>query len=98
MLTQMCHTDVVIGGSAGRMVGQRVPFIAGLPVSPGVVLALFIVPSQSTQVYLERKIGSLLCLSAIITLAQGINWVCTPSISGFTHTLNLCSLGCKRSV
>lgn len=36
---------------------QRGPFSPGLAsFSPRVVLAVFIVPSQSTQVYLERKL------------------------------------------
>lgn len=47
---------------------QRDPFRPGLgptrPLSPRDVLAVFIVPSQSTQVYLERKLED---LSTIVT-------------------------------
>ena len=39
---------------------QRGPFSPGLAsFAPRVVLAVFIVPSQSTQVYLERKLEAL---------------------------------------
>lgn len=62
---KMCHTDVVTGGSAGRMDGRRNKEILSVqvltptqPFSPRVVLAVFIVPSQSTQVYLERELDT----------------------------------------
>lgn len=42
---------------------QRTPFSPGLAsFSPRVVLAVFIVPSQSRQVYLERKLEALTCV------------------------------------
>lgn len=62
-LNKMCHTDVVWGGSVGRMERRSNKEVLSVkvlapawPFSPRVVLAVFIVPSQSTEVYLERKL------------------------------------------
>lgn len=59
-LNEMCHTDVVTRGISredGGKEQQRDPFRPGLAsFLPSLVLAVFIVPSQSTQVYLEGKL------------------------------------------
>ncbi len=86
----------------GRKEQQRVLFSPGLaptlPFSPRVVLAVFIVPSQSTQVYLERKLEAFSVhhhdWDTSFSRAR-VDWACTPSMSEFTQTQDFCSLDCN---
>lgn len=94
--------DRGISREGGRKEQQRVPFSPSLaptwPFSPRVVLAVFIVPSQSTQVYLERKLEAFSVhhhdWDTSFSRAR-VDWACTPSMSEFTQTQDFCSLDCN---